>query len=58
MELSGCLKSEIWFNYLVKTPFLREYLDTQQKHIIKKETILKFKLPFAKRILSIEKEWQ
>lgn len=54
----GCLKSEIWFNYLVKTPFLREYLDTQQKHIIKKETILKFKLPFAKRILSIEKEWQ
>lgn len=56
MELSGCLKSEIWFNYLVKTPFLREYLDTQQKHIIKKETILKFKLPFAKRILSIEKE--
>lgn len=49
-----CTKSEIWFQYLVKTPFLREYLEWLPSNIVlpKEEKEIQPKKSKLKRVMS------
>ncbi len=44
-------KSQIWFQFLFKTPFATDYLEeiTPKLRIANSKTLCKFKVPFSKR---------
>lgn len=55
----GCTKSEIWFEYLAQTDFLKDYLNILEGKLSKsnkRKDLFKIKFPFSRKKLVIQKE--